>query len=101
MKGQRNNKKKMVKCAEEHEALVVHTATERWEKRRAACERWKQANRPYYLEQKRRLANRPEYLARRRELYAVRSAAENANLSTEENVILDFTRENGGHATPG
>ena len=37
--------------------------------KRTACERWKQRNRDYYLEQKRRLAARPEYKARRREMY--------------------------------
>ena len=37
--------------------------------KRTACERWKQQNREYYLEQKRRLAARPEYKARRREMY--------------------------------
>jgi hypothetical protein len=37
--------------------------------RRSACERWKQRNREYYLEQKRRLAARPEYKAHRREMY--------------------------------
>ena len=37
--------------------------------RRNAFERWKQANRDYYLEQKRRLASRPEYKAHRREMY--------------------------------
>ena len=37
--------------------------------RRSACERWKQQNRDYYLEQKRRLAARPEYKAHRREMY--------------------------------
>ena len=38
-------------------------------KRRIACERWKQQNREYYLEQKRRLASRPEYKAHRRQMY--------------------------------
>ena len=38
-------------------------------KKRIACERWKQQNREYYLEQKRRLAARPEYKAHRREMY--------------------------------
>ena len=37
--------------------------------KRTACERWKQQNREYYLEQKRRLAGRPEYKAHRREMY--------------------------------
>ena len=37
--------------------------------KRTACERWKQQNREYYLEQKRRLATRPEYKAHRREMY--------------------------------
>ena len=40
--------------------------------RRSACERWKQRNREYYLEQKRRLAARPEYKAHRREMYKQR-----------------------------
>jgi len=38
-------------------------------KRRAACEKWKRANREYYLKQKRDLANRSEYKAHRREQY--------------------------------
>jgi len=38
-------------------------------KRRQAVHRWKENNREYYLEQKRRLAHRPEYLKRRREMY--------------------------------
>ena len=37
--------------------------------KRTACERWKQQNREYYLEQKRRLAARPEYKAHRRDMY--------------------------------
>ena len=37
--------------------------------KRIACERWKQRNREYYLEQKRRLATRPEYKAHRRDMY--------------------------------
>jgi len=40
--------------------------------RRSACERWKQQNREYYLEQKKRLAARPEYKAHRREMYKQR-----------------------------
>lgn len=40
--------------------------------RRRACERWKQQNREYYLEQKRRLAARPEYKAHRRDMYKQR-----------------------------
>ena len=43
-------------------------------KRRRAVERWKAANREYYLAQKRRLASRPEYLAHRRAIYADRQA---------------------------
>ena len=38
-------------------------------KRRTACERWKRANREYYLKQTRHLANRSEYKAHRREGY--------------------------------
>ncbi len=41
-------------------------------RRRVACEKWKIANRDYYLEQKRRLASRPEYKAHRREMYRER-----------------------------
>ena len=37
--------------------------------KRNACARWKQRNREYYLEQKRRLAARPEYKAHRRDMY--------------------------------
>ena len=44
----------------------------RWQKHRAACERWKKANYEYYLAQKRECAHRPEYLAHRREMYALR-----------------------------
>ena len=36
--------------------------------KRNAGERWKQRNREYYLEQKRRLAARPEYKAHRRDM---------------------------------
>ena len=46
----------------------------RWARHRFAVERWKDRNRAYYLEQKRRLAQRPEYLQRRRELYKLRRA---------------------------
>ena len=38
-------------------------------RRRMACEKWKNQNRDYYLNQKRELANRPEYKAHRREMY--------------------------------
>ena len=41
----------------------------RWQKARAAVERWKANNREYYLTQKRSLASRPEYLAHRRGVY--------------------------------
>ena len=41
----------------------------RWQKARAAVERWKAKNREYYLQQKRELASRPEYLAHRRAVY--------------------------------
>ena len=37
--------------------------------RKSSLERWKIANREYYLAQKRRLAGRPEFLAHRREKY--------------------------------
>ena len=37
--------------------------------KRNAGERWKQRNREYYLEHKRRLAARPEYKAHRRNMY--------------------------------
>ena len=37
--------------------------------KRNAGERWKQRNREYHLEQKRRLAARPEYKAHRRDMY--------------------------------
>ena len=37
--------------------------------RKSSLERWKIANREYYLAQKRRLAARPEYKAHRREKY--------------------------------
>ena len=49
-------------------------AQTRWARHRFAVERWKDRNRAYYLEQKRRLAQRPEYLKRRRELYGLRRA---------------------------
>ena len=44
----------------------------RWQKGRAAVERWKAKNRDYYLQQKRQLASRPEYLAHRRAVYQER-----------------------------
>ena len=44
----------------------------RWQKARAAVERWKANNREYYLTQKRSLASRPEYLAHRRAVYQKR-----------------------------
>ena len=44
----------------------------RWQKHRAACERWKKANYQYYLAQKRECAHRPAYLAHRREMYKAR-----------------------------
>ena len=44
----------------------------RWQKHRAACERWKKANYAYYIAQKRECAHRPAYLAHRREKYAAR-----------------------------
>ena len=43
-------------------------------KRRQAVHRWKENNREYYLEQKRRLAHRPEYLKHRREMYKAKRA---------------------------
>jgi hypothetical protein len=36
---------------------------------KSALEKWKEANREYYLQQKRNLAARPEYKAHRREMY--------------------------------
>ena len=44
----------------------------KWQKHRAACERWKKANYERYLAQKRECAHRPAYLAHRREMYALR-----------------------------
>ena len=41
----------------------------RWQKARAAVERWKANNREYYRAQKKFLASRPEYLAHRRAVY--------------------------------
>ena len=43
-------------------------------KRRAAIERWKANNRPYYLQQKRELSARPEYRAKMRARYAAERA---------------------------
>ena len=56
----------------------------KWQKHRLAVERWKENNREYYLEQKRRLASRPEYLARRREQYRVRKNTQKYFLSTNK-----------------
>jgi hypothetical protein len=61
---------------------MVQDADEKWKSHRAAVERWKEKNREYYLEQKRRLAGRPEYLARRREFYRVRKNDDKQNIST-------------------
>ena len=44
----------------------------KWQKHRAACERWKRQHYEYYLAQKRECAHRPAYLAHRREKYAAR-----------------------------
>ena len=66
----------MVKCAEHNEECEAGKALVRWQNRRACAERWKQKNRAYYLEQKRRLAARPEYLAKRRQQHAMRVARE-------------------------
>ena len=65
---------------------------EKWEKRRAAVERWKIKNRGYYLEQKRRLAGRPEYLAWRREKYA-RSKVEQPDLGGDKEITLEEFRD--------
>ena len=54
----------------------------RKQRKRAAVERWKEANYDYYLAQKRALAHRPEYLAHRRRLY--REKKEMARWNTEE-----------------
>ena len=54
----------------------------KWEKHRAAVERWKSNNREYYLKQKRELAGRPEYLAIRREIYRARKNGENNYISS-------------------
>ena len=56
----------------------------KWQKHRLAVERWKENNREYYLEQKRRLASRPEYLAKRREMYRVRKNGDQQNISTNK-----------------
>ncbi len=53
-------------------------------KRRQAVHRWKENNREYYLEQKRRLAHRPEYLKRRREMY---KAKHTSNEKSENSTI--------------
>lgn len=92
---------KMVGCAEEWEALQAHSALERWDKRRAAVERWKLKNRDYYLEQKRRLAARPEYLAKRRALYAARPKGARPNLSAQETLPLDVTENGEAESTAG
>ena len=60
-------------------ALAMELRGERWRKRREAAERWKDNNRTYYLEQKRRLAGRPEYLAKRRATHALRVAQRNSD----------------------
>ncbi len=56
-------------------------------KRRQAVHRWKENNREYYLEQKRRLAHRPEYLKRRREMY---KAKRTSNEKSENCTINSF-----------
>ena len=56
-------------------------------KRRQAVHRWKENNREYYLEQKRRLAHRPEYLKRRREMY---KAKHTSNEKSENSTINSF-----------
>ena len=61
----------------------------RWVKSRQAQESWKEANRDYYLAQKRRLAHRPEYLQYRRLKYRIqknhaRQMTEQEDLSTTE-----------------
>ena len=52
-------------------------------KRRLAVEKWKERNREYYLDQKRRLAHRPEYLARRRQMYKIKRAKNIEHLDDE------------------
>ena len=61
----------------------------RWVKTRRAQESWKEANREYYLAQKRRLAHRPEYLYYRRLKYRIqknhaRQMADSEDLSTNQ-----------------
>ncbi len=63
----------------------------KWQTHRLAVEKWKDNNREYYLEQKRRLASRPEYLAKRREMYHVRKNAPKYFLSTNK-ITDDSTR---------
>ena len=70
----------------------------RWVKSRQAQESWKEANRDYYLAQKRRLAHRPEYLYYRRLKYRIqknhaRQMADSEDLSTNQNFHESEERE--------
>ena len=79
-------------------------AQTRWARHRVAVERWKDRNRAYYLEQKRRLAQRPEYLQRRREKYAQsrpRQTVESTTLSSEENDTTTTNETTGGRGDRG
>jgi len=59
-------------------------------KRRQAVHRWKENNREYYLEQKRRLAHRPEYLKHRREMYKAKRASNEKSEDCAFNTLKDF-----------
>ena len=48
---------------------MVLSPTIRKMRKRAAVDRWKEADYEYYLAQKKALAHRPEYLAHRRRMY--------------------------------
>ena len=72
----------------------------RWVKSRQAQESWKEANRDYYLAQKRRLAHRPEYLYYRRLKYKIqknhaRQMADSEDLSTNQIFHLHESEERG------
>ena len=70
---------------------------ERWAKHRCSVERWKLANYPYYLEQKRKLAHRPEYLAHRREMYAAKKArptTQRESISTVQSLLNESEETN-------
>jgi hypothetical protein len=83
---------------ESYPGILEMDSVEKWHKRRAAVERWKNNHRERYLAQKRVLAHRPEYLAHRRAMYKMkRSTTRSENLSTEKQYEFEKIHTRSDH----